>query len=267
MLYIEIVLVILLSVWIEALIGVIKSIRHLSPNPQRIIVQVLLLAFISMPGFAMMGYGCKGIWESAEYKSSDTNELKSRFTANEQALQNQTQDHHITLASRSEADLRNIACIGDSVMLGSALELKKVLPDCYIDAKVSRYVGAGVEIAQQIDSQGLLRNTVLIALGTNGPLDGQYEKQTEKFLKYLGPDRHIYWVNVYCPKTGWQDSNNTYLKKIASEHSNVQIIDWASKAAQHPEWLSGDGIHPNKQGTEAYAQLVHDTIAGISTKS
>lgn len=265
--YIEIALVIMLSMWTEALLKAIRSIRSLSLRPHRVVAQVLVLLVLTMPGLVLIGYGCQGIWNSADSKAADTNELKARFAANEQSLQQQTPSQPTPTAAEQEASLRNIAGIGDSVMLGAAMELKKVLPDCYLDAKVSRYVGAGTGIAKQLASQGLLGHTVLIALGTNGPLDGQYEQQTEQLLAYLGPDRQIYWVNVYCPKTGWQDSNNAYLKKIAAAHPNVHIIDWATVAAKHPEWLSGDGIHPNDEGTKVYARLIRDAIAGTPKKS
>ena len=141
------------------------------------------------------------------------------------------------------------------------MAIRDVLPNCYIDAKVSRYVGAGLDVARQMDSMGKLGRTVVIALGTNGPLDGQYEKQTKALLEYLGPDRLIFWVNVYCPATSWQNSNNRYIRKIADEHPNVTIVDWYSVASQHPEWLSGDRIHPNPEGTKVYARLIHDAIA------
>ena len=161
----------------------------------------------------------------------------------------------------SRPTLDHVACIGDSVMLGSAMALRDVLPDCYIDAKVSRYVGAGLDIARQMDQMGVLGNTVVISLGTNGPLDGQYEGQTKGLLDYLGPDRHIFWVTVHCPATGWQDSNNAYLRKIAAEYPNVTLVDWQGEVTKHPEWLGGDDIHPNNEGTVAYAGLIHDTIA------
>ena len=77
-------------------------------------------------------------------------------------------------------------------MLGSAMALRDVLPDCYIDAKVSRYVGAGLDVARQMNQMGVLGNTVVVSLGTNGPLDGQYEEETRGLLDYLGPDRHIF---------------------------------------------------------------------------
>ena len=258
----EIALIIVLAIWTDALLGCFSAIRGVSRKSYRIAVRIALIFLISVPGFAMMGYGCKGIWESAEYKTTDTAELKARLQQNEEALRQQekeVKEPQPPLPPKA-VDLRGIACIGDSVMLGSAMEIKQVLPDCYIDAKVSRYVGAGLEIAQGMEAQGRLGKVVLIALGTNGPLDGQYEEQTQALLKYLGPDRRIFWVNVYCPNTGWQDSNNAYLEKIKAEYPNVTIIDWCSLISKHPEWLSGDGIHPDTAGTKEYAKLIHNTI-------
>lgn len=258
--FLELGLIVVLAFWTELLIRSLPVLRQLSLRPRRIAIQLLVVMLISLPGITLMGYGCKGVWESASVKASDTDELKARFAENEKALEQQPLEDGPIDYTNNPA-LRNIACIGDSVMLGSAMEIKKVLPDCYIDAKVSRYVGSGKAVAQKIASQGRLGHTVLVALGTNGPLDGQYEEQTKEFLDYLGSDRQIFWVNVYCPATGWQDSNNAYLEEIAATHDNVVLIDWCSLVKQHPEWLSGDGIHPNDEGTVAYADLIAKTIA------
>lgn len=64
----------------------------------------------------------------------------------------------------------------------------------------------------------------------------------------------------------FQDSNNDYIRKIAAEHKNVTVIDWHDLVSKHPEWLSGDGVHPNDAGTEQYARLVHDALAEALTK-
>lgn len=127
--------------------------------------------------------------------------MKAVLEKNAEALNEQQTSQTVPVVSEKDIDLHGIACIGDLVMLGSAMELKKTLPDCYIDAKVSRYVGAGVEIAESMEAENRLGNVVLIALGTNGPLTVSM-KQTEALLEYLGPKRHIFWVNVYCPSTG-----------------------------------------------------------------
>ena len=257
----ETTIIVLLTIWSDCLVAHLSAVRHMSFRCRRVVVNLVLITLISMPGFAMMGYGCKGLVESAEYKAADTAELKERLQENEEALRRQDTSKPAAPVKRQDADLNGIACIGDSVMLGSAMELQKVLPDCYIDAKVSRYVGAGVEIAQKMDAEGRLGSVVVVALGTNGPLDGQYEEQTKGLLEYLGPDRHIFWVNVYCPNTGWQDSNNAYLETIAEQYPNVTIIDWCGLISKHPEWLAGDGVHPEVEGTKQYAKLVRDVIA------
>ena len=48
---------------------------------------------------------------------------------------------------------------------------------------------------------------------------------------------------------------------MVKDHPNVTIVDWYGLVSKHPEWLGGDGIHPNDEGTAAYAKLIHDTMA------
>lgn len=260
----EIALMALLALWTELLAGLFTGHIHFSFHPRKTVIQAAAILLISLPAFPFMAYGCRGIWNSADSRVSDMGEMKERFAENEKMLEAQ-QVEAIPVPeetkTQSRPTLDHVACMGDSVMLGSAMALRDVLPDCYIDAKVSRYVGAGLDIARQMDRMGVLGNTVVISLGTNGPLDGQYEGQTKGLLDYLGPDRHIFWVTVHCPATGWQDSNNAYLRKIATEYPNVTLVDWQGEVTKHPEWLGGDDIHPNNEGTAAYAGLIHDAIA------
>ena len=145
-------------------------------------------------------------------------------------------------------------------MLGSSDALRNELPGVYIDAKVSRYVGAGLDIAKRMDEEGRLGDVVLVGLGTNGPITGYYEHETNDLINYLGANRHIFWINVYCPDLDWQTSNNRYLEQLAKEHHNITIIDWYGAVSKHPEWLGEDGVHPNDKGVEAYATLVRDSI-------
>lgn len=260
----EIFLIVLLAVWSSLVENLLTGHIHFIGHPRKTFLKALAILLISLPAFPFMVYGCRGIWNSSTERVSDMGEMKERFAENEKMLENQ-QVEAIPVPEETKAKshptLDHVACIGDSVMLGSAMDIHDVLPDCYIDAKVSRYVGAGLGIARQMDQMGVLGNTVVISLGTNGPLDGQYEGQTKGLLDYLGPDRHIFWVTVHCPATGWQDSNNAYLRKIAAEYPNVTLVDWQGEVTKHPEWLGGDDIHPNNEGTAAYAGLIHDAIA------
>ena len=63
---------------------------------------------------------------------------------------------------------QSITAIGDSVLLGASGEVKKKLPDCLIDAKVSRQVIQAKDIVKDLKSKGKLGDTVVRALGTNG---------------------------------------------------------------------------------------------------
>lgn len=266
----EIAAILLLTIWSDALASVITTRRLPAFNGHHVAMACAFLLAFTVPGLTFMGFGSHAVVVSAEQKVSDTGELQARLAANK-AEEQQANDAAAAQTAPAAADgnvddanvdLSGVACIGDSVMLGSSGDLRKVLPGCYIDAEVSRYVGGGLDAAKELDAQGRLGKNVVIALGTNGPIAGyeKYEVQTRALLEYLGPDRHIFWVNVYCPELSWQQTNNDYLANMVQEHPNVTIVDWYSLIAQHPDWLSGDGIHPNDQGTEAYAKLVHDTM-------
>ena len=265
----EIAAILVLTIWSDALAHVITSRRLPAIRGRHIVTACIFLTAFTLPGLTLMGFGGHVIAVSADQKVSDTGELQERLAANA-AEQQAANDQAAAEAAEQKAagdeaavDLSGVACIGDSVMLGSSGELRKVLPGCIIDAEVSRYVGGGLDAAKEMAAQRRLGKNVVIALGTNGPIAGyeKYEVQTRALLEYLGPDRHIFWVNVYCPELSWQQTNNGYLANMAKDHPNVTIVDWYGLVSKHPEWLGGDGIHPNDEGTAAYAKLIHDTMA------
>ena len=268
----ELGVIVLLTLWSDAVSDCITQRKLPVVGRHLFAVQCLVFLSITMTGVVFMGYGCQCIAASAEAKIADA-ELQTKLEENAADLSQQNNtatavQNHNAADAVQPVHLEGAACIGDSVMLGASKELRKVLPACYIDAEVSRYVGGGIEAAQDMDAQGRLGNIVVIALGTNGPIAGQerYEVQSRQLLECLGPNRHIFWVNVYCPDLTWQNTNNAYIEKIAAEHSNVTVIDWYSLISQHPEWLVKDGIHPNDEGTVQYAQLIHDRVAQVMAR-
>ena len=227
----EIAAILVLTVWSDALANVITSRRLPAINGRHVVTACIFLTVFTLPGLAMMGFGGH-----------------AQQAANVQAAAGAAGQSE-NAAAPADVDLSGVACIGDSVMLGSSGELRKVLPGCIIDAEVSRYVGGGLDAAKQMDAQGRLGKNVVIALGTNGPIAGyeKYEVQTRALLEYLGPDHNIFWVN-------------DYLANMVKDHPNVTIVDWYGLISQHTDWLGGDGIHPNDEGTAAYAKLIHDTM-------
>ena len=158
---------------------------------------------------------------------------------------------------------QSITAIGDSVLLGASKEVKKKLPDCLIDAKVSRQVIQAKDIVEDLKSKGKLGDTVVLALGTNGTFSDATGKE---LIRAIGKDRKIYWVTAFGEHLQWQEESNHQIRSVAEQYRNVQIIDWASLAEGHPNWFVSDGVHLTSSGCKAYAKLYYDAIDNNSQK-
>ena len=148
-------------------------------------------------------------------------------------------------------------------MLGASGEVKKKLPDCLIDAKVSRQVIQAKDIVKDLKSKGKLGDTVVLALGTNGTFSDATGKE---LIRAIGKDRQIYWVTAFGEHLQWQEESNHQIRSMAEQYKNVQIIDWASLAEGHPKWFVSDGVHLTSSGCKAYAKLYYDAIDKNSQK-
>lgn len=158
-----------------------------------------------------------------------------------------------TSPSVTEQPTEIISVIGDSVFLGAAPDYRKLVPDAVIDAKISRQVYHGLDVAKKLDKKGKLGNTVLIALGTNGKFN---EVTGQELIDYLGRNRHIYWITAYGKKLSWQKEVNQTIQKLADKNENVSVIGWAKEAKKHPNWFYQDGTHLNTKGQKGFAKFI-----------
>ncbi len=145
-----------------------------------------------------------------------------------------------------------ITAVGDSVMLASAGGLMDRLPGIEVDAEVSRPMRAGPRILEALASEGRLRPYVVIALGTNGPVD---HDALDRIAADLGPDRSLVLVNAYAPRD-WIPGVNADLQAFAAARPNVVVADWAAAIAPHEDLLAGDRIHPGEAGGRIFADTV-----------
>lgn len=152
-----------------------------------------------------------------------------------------------------------VTAVGDSVMLASVPALFARLPGIQVDAEVSRSVWAGPGILERLAAAGALRTYVVVALGTNGPVD---RGSLEQMAQITGPDRHLILVNAYAPRD-WIPGVNHDLAAFAAEHPGVVIADWSSAIGSRTDLLAGDSIHPSAAGGEVFAETVARTIDAI----
>ena len=269
--------IVLLSIWSDALSKIITGFKFNFESNIVSIGKYIGFTAITVCSLFLMLLGCKGIAESAGERADLQAGLRAHLEQqadeiakrNTNIIQQQQENNEANKSPEPSApaavNLDGIVCIGDSVMLGSSSDLYEQLPNAYIDAETCRYVGGGAEVAESLVEQNLMSDIVVVSLGTNGPIAGQerYEVQSRQLLNALGPNRQVFWVNVYCPELTWQDTNNEYIQQVAAEHPNVSVVDWYGLISQHPEWLTEDGIHPDTEGAKQYAMLVHDTIVHV----
>ncbi|WP_289135913.1 acyltransferase family protein [uncultured Brevibacillus sp.] len=151
---------------------------------------------------------------------------------------------------------KGITAVGDSVMLDVAPHLEKRLPGIVIDAKIGRQMSQAPELVAKLKEKGLLGNRVIIELGTNGSFS---KKQLEKLLHSLEGVDQIILVNTRVPKP-WESVVNATLAEVAAAYPHTSLIDWYAASAGKSSYFYKDGVHLNREGSEAYAALLAKAI-------
>lgn len=150
-----------------------------------------------------------------------------------------------------------ISVIGDSVFLGASSAFRKLYNNSFVNAKISRQVVQALDVAKDMNKQGKLGDTVIIALGTNGNFNSAVG---QKLINYLGKDRTIYWIDVYGKDLSIQNEVNTTIDRVVSANKNVHRIYWSKEGAKHPDWFYQDGIHLNPHGEKKYAKFILEKL-------
>ena len=153
-----------------------------------------------------------------------------------------------------------ITAIGDSVMLASAPELVRAFPGISIDAVVSRQLRQAPEIVAALKAEGSLRQTLLLGLGTNGPIDSDVLNQVRKIV---GPDHQIVVVSVQAPRW-WTPGVNSTLSAFALQYRNVELANWEGAIQGSLKLLARDQIHPGDAGGAIYASTVRDALQRLA---
>jgi peptidoglycan/LPS O-acetylase OafA/YrhL len=140
---------------------------------------------------------------------------------------------------------------GDSVILGIRTSLNEVAPVSLINARIGRQAPELLavmkrDIAQAGDSP------VIFNLGNNGLLQ---EEVVREIFELVKNQSSIIVVNTAVPRP-WRDSNNSLVTQIASQYSNVRVIDWNSISEGRPEYFAPDGVHLVPAGVEAYVSEI-----------
>ena len=144
--------------------------------------------------------------------------------------------------------------IGDSVMLGAKSQLQA--RGFVVDAVKSRQFYSAVSIVKRKKRHGLLRQKIVIHLGTNGVLIQPGD--CDKIARLAGSARRVYLVTVTGPTSHPKIMRvqNKRLRACAARHANTHLIDWYKHSRGHGNWFY-DKMHLTRKGRKAYASFLY----------
>ncbi|MFS0988088.1 acyltransferase family protein [Enterococcus durans] len=228
--------------------------------PATLVVIVALVGFVTAPKDSV----------TADQKQLQAKIAESKKLAEESQKDSEKNDgtvdqaildkYELTVEQGKKAQKLQLTAFGDSVMLDAATDLKEVYPHVVVDGDVGRQLYASEPYIEELKKQNLLKDTVLIGLGTNGAFT---EAQFDTIMSALG-DRKVYWVNVRVPTKRWQNDVNAMLGDMAKKYDNLTLIDWYDYSNGHSDWFYDDQVHPNPEGMKHYIHLVSETLLGKS---
>lgn len=228
--------------------------------PATLVVIVALVGFVTAPKDSV----------TADQKQLQAKIAESKKLAEESQKDSEKNDgtvdqaildkYELTVEQGKKAQKLQLTAFGDSVMLDAATDLKEVYPQVVVDGDVGRQLYASEPYIEELKKQNLLKDTVLIGLGTNGAFT---EAQFDTIMSALG-DRKVYWVNVRVPTKRWQNDVNAMLADMAKKYDNFTLIDWYDYSNGHSDWFYDDQVHPNPEGMKHYIHLVSETMLGKS---
>jgi hypothetical protein len=139
--------------------------------------------------------------------------------------------------------------IGDSVMIAAAHRLAR--KGFEVDAREGRFMRSAIRILKTRRRRDTRPNLVVVGIGTNFP---PTYREIRHALELLGGHRKLALVT---PLRSWRPLPAPAIWRARHNHPHrIKVLDWASTAARHPDWLWGDGTHLRPAGARAYARLL-----------
>src|SRR3954464_6846337 len=143
--------------------------------------------------------------------------------------------------------------IGDSVMIAAAHRIAR--EGFEVDAREGRFMRSALRILRTRHRTGRRPAVVVVGIGTNFP---PTYREIRRSLRLLGGHRRLALVT---PLRSWRPLPAPAIWRARNNHPHrVQVLDWASLGARHPDWLWGDGTHLRPRGARAYARLVRHAL-------
>ena len=162
-----------------------------------------------------------------------------------------------------------VTIIGDSVVLGAQATCIKIIPDCYVDALVSRQINTGRDLMLNMQTRKELREYVVIALGTNGHYN--YAALFTQIIESLDPGHRLIFVTPFDGRANENAkitaATAAWLRDLPDQYEFVTIADWNALIGSQTNLLAGDKVHMGGQTSMTlYAEMIVEAIEAAAQK-
>ncbi len=157
-----------------------------------------------------------------------------------------------------------VTAIGDSIMIDLAPDLHRLLPEAYIDGRVSRQMSELPALLGQLHAAAKLAPDLVVELGTNGP--GWDPGTIAAALRSYGLSRVVLVDAGRDPDhPDWTAVINDELSQVVSQVPGSVVVDWYDASQGHPQYFMwgsqmGDGVHPGPSGAEVLSEMIASTL-------
>jgi hypothetical protein len=149
-----------------------------------------------------------------------------------------------------------LLAVGDSVMLGAAQQLSEL--GFTVDAAESRAWVNGLDAVETLARQDRLPETLLIHLGTNGPIGSN---DMDRMMTAVASVPKVILVTNDVDRDYTAD-NNSLIVGAGGSNDNVEVLYWDGLTSSCPgDCFEADGFHLKPDGRAYYAQLIDGLLS------
>ncbi|MDD7306666.1 MAG: acyltransferase family protein [Peptoniphilaceae bacterium] len=179
-------------------------------------------------------------------------------------VKGQKDKYDFDFTQKELAYLKNLSvtAVGDSIIININSYLREYIPNLYLDGEVGRDMPAAPDVLTAIKNNQGLGDIILIALGSNGKLEAD---DFDQIMEVAG-NREVLFVNTSHTQP-WQDYINDQIEKFCEKTDNAYLVDWYSYPKGKKELFAQDLVHPNVEGSQAYANIVARAILNTNHAS
>lgn len=150
-----------------------------------------------------------------------------------------------------------LTVFGDSVALGAERELETLAPEVQVDARVGRQWWEAAEEIVAYAEEEELGEVVVVHLGNNGPVDARL---FDEVMLAIGDEPVVVFVNVSVPRTWESEANEVIAEGVDRWSEQAVLVDWHEVAVDQPGWFAEDGVHLERDGRVALAEMIEPAI-------